>query len=165
MFLKINQDYLRSLIFGFQDALVSTTGVIVGISAGVNNKPLIILSALVTISVEAMSMAAGQYLSEKSVHDLPQNRHHDNLIIGSLLMFFSYLAGGFMVITPVFFVPLQYVSVTSIIFAFTSLFILGFLKAKLFTGKIWRSAIEMLVIGGLATLIGLSVGSLFSTTI
>lgn len=165
MFLKINQDYLRSLIFGFQDALVSTTGVIVGMSAGVDNKPLIILSALVTISVEAMSMAAGQYLSEKSVHDLPQNHHRDNLVVGSLLMFFSYLAGGFIVITPVFFVPLQYVSATSIIFAFTSLFVLGFLKARFFTGKVWRSAIEMLVIGGLATLIGLFVGSLFSTTI
>lgn len=165
MFLKINQDYLRSLIFGFQDALVSTTGVIVGISAGINNKQFVILSALVTISVEAMSMATGQYLSEKSVHDLLQNRHRDNLIIGSLLMFFSYIIGGFIPIIPILFVPFQYFSIMSIVFAFIGLFALGFFKAKFFTGKVWRSAIEMLIIGGLATLIGLFVGSIFKISV
>ena len=75
MILKINPDYLRSIVFGFQDALVSTTGIVVGISAGIDNKQFIILSALVTISVEALSMGAGQYLSEKTVHELPQNHH------------------------------------------------------------------------------------------
>jgi VIT1/CCC1 family predicted Fe2+/Mn2+ transporter len=161
MFQKINPDYLRSSIFGFQDALVSTTGVIMGISAGVNNKDFIILSALVTVSVEAMSMAAGQYLSEKSVHELPQNHHHDSLIIGGLLMFFSYIIGGLIPIIPILFVPFQYFPVVSTVFAFIGLFALGFLKAKFFTGKVWRSAIESLVIGGLATLIGLFIGSIF----
>lgn len=165
MFQKINPDYLRSSIFGFQDALVSTTGVIMGISAGVNNKEFIILSALVTVSVEAMSMAAGQYLSEKSVHELPQNHHRDNLVIGSLLMFFSYIIGGLIPIFPIIFVPFQYFSIVSTVFAFIGLFALGFLKAKFFTGKVWRSATESLVIGGLATLIGLFIGSIFKVSV
>lgn len=165
MFLKINQDYLRSLVFGFQDALVSTTGVIVGISVGVSNKQFIILSALIVVSVEAMSMAAGQYLSEKSVHDLPQNQHRDNLLIGSLLMFISYLIGGLIPMLPVFFTSPPLTSIMTIIFAFIGLFTLGFLKAKLFTGKVWRSALEMVVIGGLATLIGLLIGSIFKVSI
>jgi|SRR3989339_555502 len=157
----INQDYLRSLIFGFQDAIVSTTGVIVGISVGVNDKRFIVLSALVTISVEAVSMAAGQYLSEKSVHELPQNHHRDRLITGSLVMFFSYIIGGFIPAIPVMFSPLRYVPILSVVFALIGLFALGFFKAKFFTGKAWRSAIEMLVIGGLATLIGLFTGLIF----
>lgn len=161
MSLKINQDYLRSLVFGFQDALVSTTGIVVGISVGVQNKQFIILSALVAISVEALSMGAGQYLSEKSVHDLPQNRHQDDLLTGSLIMFFSYIIGGFMPILPIFFTLPPISSILSIIFAFTGLFALGFFKAKLFSGKVWRSAIEMLTIGGLTTLIGLAVGLIF----
>jgi VIT1/CCC1 family predicted Fe2+/Mn2+ transporter len=161
MSLKINQDYLRSLVFGFQDALVSTTGIVVGISAGVQNKQIIILSALVTISVEALSMAAGQYTSEKSVHQLPQSKHRDNLLIGSLLMFFSYLFGGLIPIIPTFFTLPPFSSVLSITLAFISLFFLGFFKAKLFFGRVWHSALEMLTIGGLATLIGLFVGSLF----
>jgi len=158
---KINQDYFRSTVFGFQDALVSTTGIVVGISVGVSDKHFIILSALVTISVEALSMGAGQYLSEKSVHDLPNNHHRDNLFIGSLIMFLSYLIGGLIPILPIFFTSPPLNSILSIIFAFIGLFLLGFFKAKLFSGKVWRSALEMLAIGGLTTLIGLVVGLIF----
>jgi VIT1/CCC1 family predicted Fe2+/Mn2+ transporter len=161
MILKINPDYLRSIVFGFQDALVSTTGIVVGISAGIDNKQFIILSALVTISVEALSMGAGQYLSEKTVHELPQNRHHDDLLIGGLIMFISYLLGGFVPIIPIIFFSPPVSSVLSVIFAFTGLFLLGFFKAKLFQGKTWRSALEMLIIGGFATFIGLLVGLVF----
>lgn len=156
--LKINQDYLRSLVFGFQDALVSTTGVVVGISVGTHDKQFIILSALVAISVEALSMGAGQYLSEKSVHELPTSHHHDSLVIGSLVMFLSYLLGGFIPILPIFFTFPPLSSFLSVIFAFTGLFLLGFFKAKLFSTHVWRSALEMLTIGGLTTFIGLLVG-------
>ena len=161
MAIKINPDYLRSTVFGFQDALVSTTGIVVGISAGVDNKQFILLSALVTISVEALSMGAGQYLSEKTVHELPQNRHRDNLLTGGLIMFISYLLGGLIPIIPIIFSIPPLSSILSIIFAFIGLFSLGFVKAKLFQGKAWRSALEMLIIGGLATLIGLLVGLIF----
>jgi vacuolar iron transporter family protein len=161
MSFKINPDYFRSSIFGFQDALVSTTGIVVGISVGVNNKQFIILSALVAISVEALSMGAGQYLSEKSVHELPKTNHKDNLITGGLLMFFSYLIGGFIPILPIFFLNPPFSSIFSVLFAFIGLFTLGFLKAKLFSSHMWRSAIEMLTIGGLTTLIGLIVGLIF----
>jgi len=158
MSLKINQDYLRSSVFGFQDALVSTTGVVVGISAAVSDPKFIILSAFITVSVEALSMAAGQYLSEKSVHDLPASHHHDNLVFGGLLMFFSYIIGGLIPIIPLFFTHYPLTSFLSVLFAFIGLFLLGFIKAKLFSGKVWRSALEMLIIGGLTTLIGLGVG-------
>ncbi len=158
MSFKINPDYFRSLVFGFQDALVSTTGIVVGISAGVSDKRFIILSALVAISVEALSMAAGQYLSEKSVHELPTSHHHDSLVVGTLLMFFSYLFGGLVPIAPIFFTTPPLTSLLSVFFAFFGLFLLGFIKAKLFANHIWRSAFEMLTIGGLATLIGLAVG-------
>ncbi|MDD4975502.1 MAG: VIT1/CCC1 transporter family protein [Bacteriovorax sp.] len=161
MIFRIRQDYLRSLVFGFQDALVSTTGVVVGISAAIHDPRIIVLSALVTVSVEALSMAAGQYLSEKAVHELPNSHHEDKLITGSLFMFFSYIIGGFIPIIPIFFTIYPYSSILSVVFAFIGLFVLVFLRAKLFTGKIWRSAIEMLFVGGLATFVGLLVGSIF----
>jgi len=66
--LNIHEDYLRSIIFGFQDSLVSTTGVIVGVAAGSNSKELVILAGIVAITVESLSMGAGQFMSEKTVH-------------------------------------------------------------------------------------------------
>ncbi len=161
MSLKINPDYFRSIVFGCQDALVSTTGVVVGISVGVQNRQFIILSGLVTIAVEALSMGVGQYLSEKSVHQLPGSNHKDNLITGGVLMFLFYLIGGFVPLLPIFFTLPPFSSLLSVAFAFVGLFTLGFFKAKLFASHIWRSAFEMLVLGGLATLIGLAVGLIF----
>ncbi|MEK7620940.1 MAG: VIT1/CCC1 transporter family protein, partial [Patescibacteria group bacterium] len=70
---RINKEYLQSAMFGFSDALISTTGVIVGISAGTNNKQIVILAGVVTIMVEAISMGSGQYLSLKSSRELARD--------------------------------------------------------------------------------------------
>src|SRR3989338_5487505 len=99
---NIHEDYLRSLMFGLQDGIVSTTGVVVGISTGVNDKAIIVLAALVAVTVEASSMAAGQYSSEKAVHQMDKSgKHTDNLYIGALIMFVAYLLGGSFSIVPV----------------------------------------------------------------
>ena len=159
--LKINQDYLRSIVFGLQDGLVSTTGVVVGVSVAVADRRFILLSAFITIAVEALSMASGQYLSEKSVHDLPNSRHRDNLFLGSLFMFFSYIVGGVVPIIPILLGFVSFTPYLSIYYAFVGLFILGFAKAKIFGGQTLKSSLEMLLVGGLSVIIGVTIGSLF----
>ncbi len=158
--MKIHEDYLRSLMFGLQDGIVSTTGVVAGISAGVESKPIIVLAALVAVSVEASSMAAGQYTSEKAVHQMDkEGKHTDNLIIGALIMFVSYLIGGAFSIIPtlVFDQPLaRYLAIAS---SFAGLGIIGYIKGRIVKHEMpLRSAVELFIIGGLATLIGLIVG-------
>ncbi len=157
----LNEDYFRSVIFGLQDALVSTTGVVVGISAGVPEKAIIILAAFVTVSVEASSMAASQYSSEKAVHQIDKSdKHKDDLLIGAALMFFAYLLAGLIPISPfLFFVP-DIARIISICAALISLFLVGFIKGRIVKHEAMRSATEMLFIGGLATAIGLIVGNL-----
>src|SRR3989344_3820300 len=101
MFGEIHEDYLRSGLFGIQDGLVSTTGVVVGISTGIEDKAIVILASLVAVTVEASSMAAGQYSSEKAVHQLDKTgKHTDSLMIGAGIMFLGYLLGGFVPIIP-----------------------------------------------------------------
>lgn len=158
--IDIHEDYLRSLMFGLQDGLVSTTGVVVGISTGVQDKAIIVLAALVAVTVEATSMAAGQYSSEKAVHQMDKTgRHTDSLLAGSGIMFASYYIGGLFSIIPtlLFTQPLaRYIAILS---AFTGLFMVGLLKGHLVEHKPLRSAIELLVIGGVATLVGILVGA------
>lgn len=147
-------------MFGLQDGLVSTTGLVVGISAGVPDKAIIILASFVAVSVEASSMAAGQYSSEKAVHQLDKSgKHRDSLMMGASLMFFSYLGAGLIPISPFLVFPPDTARVISIVFALGALFLVGFLKGKIVEGRALRSAVEMLIIGGLATAIGLIVGN------
>jgi len=158
----IHEDYLRSGLFGIQDGLVSTTGVVVGISTGVEDKAIIILAAFVAVTVEASSMAAGQYSSEKAVHQMDKTgKHTDSLIIGATVMFLGYILGGIVPIVPTILFGQPQARVIAIIAAFIGLFILGYIKGHIVEHEPLRSAAELFVIGAIATTIGLLVGYLF----
>ncbi|MFA6042695.1 MAG: VIT1/CCC1 transporter family protein [Patescibacteria group bacterium] len=57
---------IREVVFGIEDSLVSTMGVITGVAGGTASKGTVIMTGLVVVVVEAVSMAAGSYLSSKS---------------------------------------------------------------------------------------------------
>ncbi|MDO8619282.1 MAG: VIT1/CCC1 transporter family protein [Candidatus Daviesbacteria bacterium] len=159
---NIHEDYLRSGFFGIQDGLVSTTGVVVGISTGIEDKAIIILASLVAVTVEASSMAAGQYSSEKAVHQMDKTgKHTDSLIVGAVIMFFGYLLGGIVPIIPTLLFNQPEARSIAIISAFVGLFTLGYLKGKLVEHHPLKSAVELFVIGAVATTIGLLVGHIF----
>lgn len=61
---------IREIVFGLEDSLVSTIGVVAGIAAGTGDQKIVILSGLVLVVVEALSMAAGSFLSSQSHHRL-----------------------------------------------------------------------------------------------
>ncbi len=158
----LHEDYLRSLLFGLQDGIVSTTGVVIGISTGVSNKEIIVLAALVAVTVEASSMAASQYSSEKAVHQMDKSgRHTDSLYIGALIMFIAYLIGGAFSIVPILAFDQPIAKIFAVASAFTGLFIIGYLKGYLVEHKPLRSAIELFIIGAIATTVGIIVGYLF----
>lgn len=161
MSFNLHEDYLRSALFGLQDGLVSTTGVVVGISAGVEDKAIVILAAFVAVTVEASSMAAGQYSSEKAVHQMDKSgKHTDSVVLGAIIMFFSYLLAGLVPIIPTVIFNQPDARIISVIAAFIALFIIGYIKGKIVEHHALRSAIELFIIGAIATTIGLVVGQI-----
>lgn len=68
---------IRELIFGLEDGIVSTGGAVIGIAAGTGDRKVVILSGIVIIIVEALSMAAGTYLSSKSKRQMLERRIKD----------------------------------------------------------------------------------------
>lgn len=158
---KVNQAYLRSAIFGLEDGLVSTTGTVVGIATGIADKQVVVLAGLVVVAVEALSMAAGQYLSEKSSHQLEKGSAEMSILIkGALIMFFTYILGGLVPILPILLLPLSSALINAVIFALIGLFAVGYLAGKIVKVNPFYNAIEMLIIGGAATLLGVVVGYL-----
>lgn len=158
--MKINKEYLQSAIFGINDALVSTTGVMVGISVGTGNKSIVILSGVVTIMVEALSMGSGQYLSLKSAHQYQKKSRQKEAVISGIVMFIGYIIGGLVPLLPILFMPVEQSRIAAIIFALIGLLALGYVKGKIVKVSPVRSAIEVFVIGGIATAIGLVAGNL-----
>lgn len=63
---------IREVILGLEDGLISTLGVIVGVAAGTGSSRIVILSGIVAVFAEALSMAAGTYLSHKTEQQLQE---------------------------------------------------------------------------------------------
>lgn len=160
--MKLNKEYLQSAIFGINDALVSTTGVMVGISAGTGNKSIIILAGVVTIMVEALSMGSGQYLSLKSAHQYQKQSKQEEAVISGVVMYFGYVIGGLVPLIPIMLLPVEQSSIAAISAALIGLLVLGYVKGKIVKVSPMRSALEVFIIGGIATTVGLVVGSVLS---
>src|SRR3990170_1776268 len=155
-------DYIREIVFGLEDSLVSTLGVVTGIAIGTNDKPLVILSAIIVIFVEAVSMAAGTYLSTKSYIEVEEAQHlqaqqESGPIQASLVMGFFYILGGFIPVLSYWIFPLSVAVNVSIVVTGITLFLVGAIKS-IWTKRSWaRSGFEMLVVSLAAAFIGYAI--------
>lgn len=154
---KLDSDYVRSSFFGIEDSLVSTTGLIAGVAVGSHDTKFVILAGLVGIAVEAVSMGAGEFLSEETEHDLDKN-DRANPLYGGFIMLISYFLAGLIPLLPIIFLPPSISLHVSIIAALIGLFVLGIAKGKVTNTNVLKSAIKVLVIGGIAAGIGIAVG-------
>ncbi|MEK7084588.1 MAG: VIT1/CCC1 transporter family protein [Patescibacteria group bacterium] len=65
---------IRELVFGMEDGMVSTVGAVTGIAAGTQNHYIVVLSGLVIVAVESISMGVGSYLSTKSKREVDERK-------------------------------------------------------------------------------------------
>ena len=140
--------------------MVSTAGLVSGIAVAGVSHSTIVLTGIVLIFVEAFSMAVGSFLSEHSLEDYMNNigSYSKHSIIGGLIMFFSYFVSGFIPLFSYVFVGDEYSFLVSIVASLAALFALGVISARLFKTNIWHHGLEMLLIGGAAVGIGITVG-------
>jgi len=57
---------IREIIFGIEDGLISMLGIVLGVAGGTGSAGLVIIAGIAAIFAEAISMAAGAYLSTKA---------------------------------------------------------------------------------------------------
>lgn len=73
----ITMQVLAEIVFGMEDGMVSTLGAITGIAAGTRHHFTVVLSGLVIVAVESISMAVGSYLSNKSEKEVEERKLHE----------------------------------------------------------------------------------------
>jgi len=156
--------YLRSFIFGVEDSLVSTVGLLSGIAiAGLSSREIFI-TGVVLIFVEAISMAAGNFLSEASVEEYETRRTKTSrkTYVAGLIMFLSYFASGFIPLAPYLFLPSSVAFATSIILSLGALLLLGYISTGISHTRRLPGMVRMGLVGGLAIVVGVLVGGLVS---
>lgn len=61
---------IREFVFGIQDGLISTVGLVGGIQGATSNNNLVILAGLAAMAAGAISMGSGSYLSSKAAKEV-----------------------------------------------------------------------------------------------
>jgi vacuolar iron transporter family protein len=155
---------IREIIFGLEDSLVSTLGAITGIAVGAGSTYIVILSGLVLIAAEGMSMTAGSYLSSKSASEAEAAFHgvgkneQTHPIRAAIVMGSFYFIGGAVPLAPYFFLPVNHAVLPSVVFTALSLFVLGIWASQYTKRSKWKSGFEMMVVSLVAALIGYLIG-------
>ena len=65
----LSRSNIRDFILGFQDGLVNTLGIVLGVATAVQSSNLVLISGLVTTFAESVSMAAVAYTSTKAAKE------------------------------------------------------------------------------------------------
>ena len=155
--------FLRNFVFGVEDSLVSTVGLLAGVAAADVPRATIFLTGAILVVVEAFSMGIGSLLSEESIEDYEgsQKTSGHMSLTGGMIMFLSYMIAGLVPLLPYAVFERTEALPLSIAGSLGGLFVLGFISAKRFNGKPLKTAIRMLLLGGLAILAGVAVGLVF----
>lgn len=166
---------LREIVFGLEDGMVSTVGVMAGIAGGTQDTFVILLAGIVIVAVESLSMAAGTYLSNKTEEEyfasnakIPlHKRLHMQSLKGvkqdAFFMGVAYIIGGLIPLIPYLLFPVRVGIPLSVLATVIGLIVVGMGKAKLTNTKPLKSAFEMVVVSLSAALLGYIIGKSFST--
>ncbi len=156
--------YFRNFIFGVEDSLVSTVGLLSGIAIAGVPRETIFLTGVVLILVEALSMAAGSFLSESSAEELAAGGvvPVSKPFAGGSIMFVSYFLAGFVPLVPYVLFTTALALPVSIAASLAALFLLGAVSGAISRAGIVRRAVRMFLVGGLAIVAGMLAGAVLS---
>lgn len=157
--------HVRNFVFGVEDSLVSTVGLLSGLAAGNVPRQQIILAGIILLLVEAFSMAVGSLLSEQSAEEYLNHREVPiaPAVTDSIIMFASYFLAGLLTLAPYFAMESNRALPLSIALSLSALLLVGIVSAGSFGVNILKNGLRTLVIGGIALLIGVASGLVFGS--
>jgi VIT1/CCC1 family predicted Fe2+/Mn2+ transporter len=158
--IQFKESIVRNIVFGVEDSLVSTVGLVSGIAVAGVGRQTIFLTGIVLIFVEAFSMGVGTFVSETDAEEYIEGKKIalPKAIMSAVVMFISYLVAGIIPLCPYMFYETKQAFSVSILLSLISLFILGATGAATFHKKIISHGLRMLVFGGIAIAVGIIVG-------
>ena len=164
--MKTSALYLRTIIFGINDSLVSTVGFLAGINVAGVPRSTIVLTGIIYATVEAFSMATGDFISEESAEEYESKssvNNHSSIVAG-VIMFISSVLAALVPLAPYLIFANGTALIVSAGASIIGLFIVGVLSARFSRlPVVWRG-VRMAVLGGGSIIIGIIVG-LFVPTV
>lgn len=157
--------YVGSMVLGLNDALVEFTGTLAGLTFAIQNSQIIAVAGLITGVAASLSMAASEYLSQRSDADKGTDPTKAAVYTGA-----TYIVTVALLILPFLLVTSPYIALVftlagavAVIFVFT--FYISVAKDLLFWRRFAEMAAISLGIAGISFVIGLLIRVLLNVNI
>ena len=162
--LDIARHYIRELIYGANDGIITTFAVVASVAGGGLSARVVLICGIANLLADGLSMAAGNYLairSSESVREaqgLPEEeaapRRH------AAVTFAAFVVAGALPLMP-------YVLDTvpgsrfawSVVVAFIAMFAIGASRTFISNTRWWAGGLEMLGLGAIVTAVAYGVGA------
>jgi VIT1/CCC1 family predicted Fe2+/Mn2+ transporter len=168
--LAIARHYIRELIYGANDGLITTFAVVAGVAGGGLPPRVILICGVANLLADGLSMAVGNYLSIRSYESvleaqgLPEEeaapaRH-------ATATFAAFIVAGALPLVP-YVLPGLFAHgfASSIAIAFATMFAIGASRTFVSAVSWWWGGFEMLGLGAVVTVVAYGAGALISSLV
>ncbi len=162
--------FIRDIVFGVHDALLTNIGIVTGFVAALQDTRLIILTVVIDVIISAFAMSFGTYLSRTSESDylkgqLADEEHQNiedvlaNPVLAAIVMWVTYVLTGMIPLLPFFFnlVPAEALR-WAIMLSLLVFFGVGYFKGLATQTSPIKGGLQFLTFGSIAAVIGYVIG-------
>jgi VIT1/CCC1 family predicted Fe2+/Mn2+ transporter len=160
--LQIARHYVRELIYGANDGIITTFAVVAGVAGGGLSLRVVLIIGAANLFADGLSMAVGNYLSIRAhesvleTQELPEEEAFPFRHAGAT--FLAFVLAGAVPLIP-YMIPIVTLDRfgSSVALTLLAMFAVGASRALIANVRWWKAGLEMLGLGALVA--GLAYGS------
>jgi VIT1/CCC1 family predicted Fe2+/Mn2+ transporter len=162
--LQIARHYIRELIYGANDGIITTFAVVAGVAGGGLSLQVVLIIGAANLFADGLSMAAGNYLSIRShesvleAQELPEEEAFP--LRHAAATFAAFVIAGAVPLAPYMIpdLPLDRF-ILSVALTMLTMFVVGALRAAIANVRWWKAGLEMLMLGAVVAALAYGSGS------
>lgn len=161
--LGIAQHYIRDLVYGANDGVITTFAVVAGVTGGTLSPVTVLVLGVANLLADGLSMGVGNYLGIRSDERVREAQALPELeafpIRHGVATFLAFAVAGAVPLVPYVFAgsaanPFAWSTGLSLAVLFT----VGAARARVGTGRWWSNGLEMLALGALVGVVAYGAG-------
>ena len=149
--LPVSIDVFLSILAGTEAGIATTAAIIVGLTIGTDDRGLVVISALISIIVQAFNSSLTTIFTAHTLDEIEHNRDMNSLlqpISQGALQFVTHVTAGLFVLLPIIYVDrLEVAMLTSIGVSLVLLLWIGLFVGRVVRHTPLRNSIQSFVLG------------------
>jgi VIT1/CCC1 family predicted Fe2+/Mn2+ transporter len=168
--LGVAQHYIRDVVYGANDGVVTTFAVVAGVTGGTLAPLTVLVLGVANLLADGLSMGVGNYLgirSDERVREAQQLPEQEAFPVRhGLATFLAFVIAGAVPLLPYVFSGMATnLFAASTVLSLAVLFVVGAARALIGTGSWWANGLEMLALGVIVGAVAYYAGAVVSALV